>query len=220
MIEIIVALSLAVMLCVLIFSAYALVTAVHRSQAGRQAPEDAARGALRRLAGDLERTFVAADDPQAKFLLLTGAAASNALWELSFCRGATAPGEPEERWANLERVTYRLLEQADAGALLLCASQPLAGPGAWQPPRTNEIIRHLAQLEIRLFDGQTWHDQWPPAGAGQTSSVPRAARLDITALVAGIRAMANAKVLIPAGNRIESRTQQAETKKKEATRFH
>ena len=220
LLELLVALGLAAVLCALIFSAYALVTAVHRSQAGRQAPEDAARDALRRLADDLERTFVVADEPQAKFLLRTGAAVSNALWELSFCRCAAGTGEPEERWAGLERVTYRLLEPEDvaAGGRLICASRPLAGPGALQPPQTNAVIRHLAQLDIRLFDGQAWHDQWPPAGPGQTSSVPRAAQLEVTALRAGIRATAAAEVFIPAGNQIESRSQKADAEKKDKAR--
>ena len=218
LLELLVALGLAVVLCALIFSAYALTTAVHRSQAARQAPEAAARGVLRLLADDLERTFVAADDPKAGFRLQTGAAASNALWELSFCRCAAALGEPDERWAGLERVTYRLLEQDDGSRLLLCASQPLAGPGAFQPPCTNEVIRHLEHLEIRLFDGQAWHDQWPPTGAAPTLGAPRAARLDVAARLAGIPATAAVEVFIPAGNRIESRASQAEAEKKDAAR--
>ena len=204
LIELLVALSLAVVLSALLASVYALVTSVYRSQAGRQAPDDAARRVLGRLADDLERTFVAANDPHTAFRLLTGAAATNALWELSFCRCAAAPGEPEAPWADIERVTYSLVEEEISNRLLICASQPLAGPGAFQPPRTNDVIPGLEQLEIHFFDGKVWQDQWPPTG--QTSSVPRAARVEVTALRAGIRALAATDVFIPVGNRIESRT--------------
>jgi type II secretion system protein J len=204
LIEVLVALSLAAMLSALLLAAYALVTTVQRGQAGRQTPNETAQRALGRLADDLERTIVVANDTQTVFRLLTGAAASNALWDLSFCRCAAEPGAPEVPWAEVDRVTYRLVEDEVTNRLLVCASRPLAGPGALQPARTNDLIPGLEQLDLQLFDGQRWQDHWPVTG--QTSNVPRAARVEVTALRGGIRARSSAEVFIPVGNRIESRT--------------
>jgi len=195
LIELLVALSLAVALGAVLLSTYALVTTVYRSQAQR---------ALGRLTDDLERTFVVASDTQTLFRLQTPPAITNALWELSFCRTAAAPGATEPPWAVVDRVTYRCVEEQPGRRELVCTSQPLAGPGAWQPPVTNDVITGLEEVVLRCYDGEHWQAQWP--APDHTNAVPRAMRLEVAALRAGHRASAAADVIIPVGNRIAART--------------
>ena len=196
------ALSLAVVVTALILAAFTTVQTVRRGQADRAACLDTTSRLLQQLANDLERTFVFTPDKATAFRLARGAAASNAVLELAFARTAPRPGEDDLRWAEVARQTYRLEEADRSNLTLYCLSQPLAGPGALQPPVTNQWFQGLENFDMLLFDGQEWKDAWTGTG-NPTNAIPRAARLTATVRRGTARHTATTEVIIPIGIRFE-----------------
>ncbi len=202
LVELLVALALAVVISGLILTTLALANQTRRSHAGRAACRAATGRVLQQLANDLERTFLFPKNEDTAFQLTRGAAASNAVWELSFARTAAAAGASDLRWAEVARVTYRLVEENLTNLTLTCASRPLAGPAAFQPPVTNAVFAGLEQCEVRLFDGQQWQDTWI-GGGGSTNGAPRAARLTVAAQRGSARHVATTEVLLPISLKFE-----------------
>jgi type II secretion system protein J len=202
LVELLVALALAVVITGLILTTLALTNQARRAQAERAGCRAVTSRALQQLAQDLERTFLFPKREDTAFLLNRGAAASNAVWELTFARTAAAPGESDHRWAEVARVTYRLLEENFTNHTLICASRALAGPAAFQPPVTNAVIQGLAACEVLLFDGKEWKDTWS-AGGNSTNPAPRAARLILAAQRGTARHSTTTEVFIPISFKFE-----------------
>lgn len=202
LVELLVALALAVMVTALILSTLAITYRTRRSQAERVACRVLAEGALGQLARDLERTFLFPKTDPTAFALARGAAASNAVFELAFARVAPMPGEDDLRWAEVARVVYRLTETDATHCELTCSSQALAGPAALQPPVTNAVFAKLTSCDVLLFDGKEWKDSWVGKGTS-TNGAPRAARVTVTAERGRARHVATAEIIIPVGQKFE-----------------
>ena len=196
------ALSLAVVVTALILASFTTVQTVRRGQADRAACLDTTSRLLQQLANDLERTFIFAPDTNTAFRLARGAAASNAVLELAFARAAAPSSEDDLRWADVARLTYRLEEIALSNLTLYCLSQPLVGPGALQPPTTNQWFQGLENFDLQLFDGEEWKDSWTGAN-NSTNPVPHAVRLMVTARRGTARHTATTEVIVPISIRFE-----------------
>ena len=203
LVELLVALSLAVVVTALILAAFLTLNTVQRGQIERAACLDTTRLLLRQVADDLERTFVFPKDKATTFKLVRGAAASNAVFELAFVRAAARPGEDDLRWADVDRLTYRLVEADRSNLTLCCLSQPLVGPGALLPAATNHLFQGLENFDVLLFDGKEWKDTWSVQEANATNAVPHAARLTITARHGGTSHTVTTEVMIPISMRFE-----------------
>ena len=202
LVELLVALALAVMVTALILSTLAVTHRTRRSQAERVACRVLAEGALGQLARDLERAFLLPKTDATAFGLVRGAAASNAVLELAFARVAPLPGEDDLRWAEVARVAYRLTETDATHCELTCSSQSLAGPAALQPPVTNAVFSKLTSCDVLLFDGKEWKDSWTGKGTS-TNGAPRAARVTVIAERGRARHVATAEIIIPIGQKFE-----------------
>lgn len=202
LVELLVALALAVVISGLILTTLALVNQSRRSQATRAACREATQRAFQQLANDLERTFLFPKSDDTAFRLARGEAASNAVWELSFARTAAAAGEGDQRWAEVARVTYRLVEEGLTNCTLTCASRTLTGPAAFQPPVTNAVFQGLESCDVLLFDGKDWKNTWT-GGGSSTNAAPRAARITLVASRGVARHTATAEVMIPISLKFE-----------------
>jgi type II secretory pathway component PulJ len=202
LVELLVALALAVVITALILAAFTTVQTVRRGQADRAACRDITSRLLQQVANDLERTFVFPQDTNTLFKLGRGAATSNAVLELAFARVAAIPGADDLRWAEAARLTYRLEEADRSNRTLYVLSQPLAGPGALQPPTTNHCFQGLENFDVLLFDGEKWKDDWSGTD-NPTNAAPHAARLTATARCGTARHTATTEVIIPISLRFE-----------------
>lgn len=198
LVELLVALSLAVVITALILATFAIINTARRGQAERAVCQDTAGRLLEQLARDLEGTFLFPKDKATDFRLCRGVAASNAVLELAFARVSAAPGEPDLRWATVARVTYRLVEADSSNLTLYCLSRLLAGPGAIQPPVTNHIFEGLESFDIHLYDGTEWKEEWA-TGNKTSNAVPQAARLTVTLQRGTARHTVTEDVIIPVG---------------------
>jgi type II secretion system protein J len=202
LVELLVALALAVVVTALVLATLAITNRTRRSQADRVACRALADRALGQLARDLERAFVFPKNDATAFTLSRGAAASNAVLELAFARMAPLPGEDHLRWAEVARVAYRLTEAGPTNFALTCTTQPLAGPAALQPVTTNAVFQGLEAFDVALFDGKLWKDTWIGSGAS-TNGAPRAARITLAAQRGLAQHAATAEVIIPVGLKFE-----------------
>lgn len=201
LVELLVALSLAVVVTALILATFTSVNVARRGQAERAACLSTAQRVLQQVADDLERAFVFKADKATTFNLVRGVAASNAVLELAFARVASLPGEDDLRWAAAARVSYRLVEADRSNLTLYCLSQPLAGPGALQPTTTNQVFQGLENFDVLLFDGKDWKDTWVLEKSNSTNTVPRVARLAVTARRGAVRQTIVTDVIIPIGTK-------------------
>lgn len=202
LVELLVALALAVVITGLILTTVAITQQARRAQAARAGCRGETSLVLQQLANDLERTFLFPKSDDTAFKLVRGAAASNAVFELTFARTAVAPGESDLRWAEVACVTYRLTEENITNLTLTCTSRALAGPAAFQPPVTNATFPGLENFEVLLFDGKDWKDTWT-GGGSSTNAAPRAARITVAAQRGTARHAATAEVMIPISLKFE-----------------
>lgn len=202
LVELLVALSLAVVVTALMLATFATVQKIRRSQAERADCLNTASRLLQQVANDLERTFVFTSDKATTFQLARGVAASNAALELAFARTASTRGEDDLRWAEAARLTYRLEEAGRSNFALCCLSQPLAGPAALQPPQTNQWFQGLENFDVLLYDGKEWKDVWT-GNESASNAAPQAARLMITTHRGTARHSVTSEVIIPVSMRFD-----------------
>lgn len=202
LVELLVALALAVIITALALTMLALTNSARRGQFERAACRTEATRPVQQLARDLERTFIFPKNEDTAFKLARGAAASNAVLELAFARTAAETGESDLRWARVERVAYRLVEANMTNFTLVATSRMLAGPAALQPPVTNALFPQLESFELLLSDGKEWKDNWAN-GSDSTNGAPRAARISVTVRRGGARHTATTEVIIPISMKFE-----------------
>ncbi|MCX7007542.1 MAG: prepilin-type N-terminal cleavage/methylation domain-containing protein [Kiritimatiellaeota bacterium] len=202
LVELLVALALAVVITALVLTMLAITNAARRGQAERAACLADATRPLQQLARDLERTFLYPKNEDTAFKMARGTATSNAVLELAFARTAAVTGETDLRWAQVERVSYRLVEADVTNFTLVCTSHVLVGPAALQPPVTNAVFQGLENFDVLLYDGKDWKDNWT-GGSNATNGAPSAARITVTARRGGARHTATAEVIIPVSMKFE-----------------
>ena len=202
LVELLVALALAVVITALALTMLAITNQARRGQAERAACRTDTTRPLQQLARDLERAFLYPKNEDTAFKLVRGTAASNAVLELAFARTAAATGETDLRWAQVERVSYRLTEVDMTNFTLVGAGRVLVGPAALQPPVTNAVFQNLETFDVLLYDGKEWKDNWAGGGTA-TNGAPSAARITVTARRGSARHTSTAEVIIPVSMKFE-----------------
>ena len=190
LIELLLAITIAVLLVAVVLSTYRTVHAVAAGQQERVQTRQAAADAVELLQDDLMRLFEAGR-PETRIVLTqqVGQAA------VSFCAIERPPGERDLRWGRALRIEWSATPRGD-GLALARATRPLTGPGSQGAPVTNLLVEDLGDFQVSFHDGTNWVDRWPP---GSSNVVPRSARLAIRSRAAPTGEAWKLEVWIPAG---------------------
>lgn len=195
LVELLLAIVIAVLVVALVFSTYRTVHAVAAGQQQRIETRRVPADALQQLQADLLRAFDAGR-PETRMALtqrLDQAA-------VSFCLVEPLPGETDLRWSRAVRVEWAV-DGADGRLELRRSVQPLAGPGSLGPATTNTVAGDIARFALQVHDGTNWASRWPP---GASNVLPRLARLELLARGVPTNEAWQLDVWIPAGNAFTS----------------
>lgn len=196
LLELLLALSIAVLISALVFSLYRTGVRALAGQQVRLGAPAAAGDAVLAIGSELARGYACPQVGTNAFVLRPPPDAG-AFPELDFYAARSLRGNDAPAWFVLERLTYRVRSDDDAEkAALYCERQLLAGPGS-TAPATNKLVGGIAAWRVQVFDGNNWLDHWPPA-AGEPA-LPRAARLELVLEEGAPENAFQTEVWIPAG---------------------
>ncbi|NKB25802.1 MAG: hypothetical protein GKR87_15805 [Kiritimatiellae bacterium] len=204
LIELLVALVIAVFAITLIGSVYqSTLTTLHRQKAYWE-PASSVQRAVEQLTKDLSCSIP--DDSENTCLFSLQPPTKNGLAaELSFCTAVRSEYEKDLRWFEVYRVRYTMIvDEDEKQPALIRETQPIVGPGAFMPPKTNTLFRRLIRLEIKAYDGDEWLDSWSTV---DEQGLPEAA--EITCVYEDDKKKkrtVKTEVFIPAGKIITPRT--------------
>lgn len=199
LVELLVALVLAVLIAVAVVALYGTATRTVADQQARARWPHAAARVLDLMADDLARAFFHTTVTNDFFVLENGGSNQPAgvTARLTFCTLDPNPGG-EPAWAGVRRVTYRV--EAGAEGALLREDQPLTGPGSATGPSTNVMLRDINLFSVEVFDGADWQGAWA-AKAGDA----RTPRITRVAIGSPDWPTQQAELMIPAGHSVTSR---------------
>ena len=202
LIELLLAITIAVLLVAVVLSTYRTVHAVAAGQQERLGARQAAADAVELLQDDLMRLF---DAGRPETLVILTQQLEQA--SVSFSAIERPPGENDLRWGRAVRIEWAAAQQGERLALAR-STRPLAGPGSLDAPVTNLLVSDLADFRVAFHDGTNWVNRWPP---GVSNVVPRSARLEIRSRSAPTGEAWKLEVWIPAGSTFTSRLQRTAT---------
>lgn len=154
LVEVLVALVVMVLVFSIIFVLYETVSRLQLFQQAESRPASQTVQALHTLSVDLSRSvYVSAAD--CKFSL----SVSNNFPSLSFCAALAEEDEDDLRWHGLVLTRY-WVSAKESQPVLLQSRQPIAGPGAFLNPVTNQLVQGISSFEVEAFDGEEWHEEW------------------------------------------------------------
>jgi prepilin-type N-terminal cleavage/methylation domain-containing protein len=208
LVELLLAITIAVVAVALAFSLFRTVSMTLQGQAEREHGGRAALGTLDHLRDDLLRAFVPDGAAGCGFILTPSAGDTNQTDELSFCTLVPGAGESEARWSSVVRLHYRAKSREEGAApQLLRVEEAMSGPEALEPARTNISVESIRRFEVLLWDGSTWRNEW---SADSPQGAPRAARVHLLATSGDRSAGAEPlEIYIPAGMVVTSSFERA-----------
>ncbi len=160
LVELLIALALSGLVILLVLAlSYTVSRALTDRQTRRTGP-DAAWQALDQMARDLGNSFPVAGYEQGGFELSTEESARGPLSQLAFCSAERPVSEEDPRWFNLYHITYRLDVTPRPPGRLIRTRQPLAGPGALQPPEETVCAENIARFTVTVFQHGNWTNNW------------------------------------------------------------
>jgi type II secretory pathway component PulJ len=177
LIELLLALGIAVLLVTLLYSVYHTVALTAEGQDARRRETDPVAATIETLLHDLAAAILPGDDRSCAFVLEPDPAMGEQFDSLTCCSGATAPETRDARWAVFERLHYRVIPDG-AGFTLARESTPLTGPGSAGPAVTNSLLPRVERFKVQVYDGKTWRADWPPEGQAEKKVRPQAARIE------------------------------------------
>ena len=220
LIELLVAMGIAVLLATVVFAIYAGVLRTLDSQSRWRSAAYPAAAALDALTLDLASAVIpwgitnapfvlspsldGADGIKLHFFTATpvGAAPQNTVQVYPALRGTR---DPAERGASIRAYAIREMDYA------LSASNAAGTNGlirAWQAFRIDEaggiasnrdIWGSVRAIRLEVFDGKSWTNTW---GGGTNALLPQAARVMLSVADESVNRRITSEVLIPAGQRI------------------
>ncbi len=217
LVELMLAISIAVVLVGLIFSLYFAVSRTVEDQHERRTGGTAMILALEQITRDLVNAIPVPGYEENGFLLETEEAARGPASHLTFCSARTRPaptgetGDPAEtetgdhpardlRWFEVWEISYRLEYAPRERGRLIRTERPIVGPEALEPPRTNVLATGVDQFHVRVRQDDDWTDTWTVDPHDEQATWPRAARITLapdTRVQGGQTHMVD--VLIPVG---------------------
>ena len=198
LIELLLAMVIAVLLVAVVYSTYRTVHAVAAGQRDRLETRAAPADAVEQVRDDLMRLF----DPglPETRIVLTQRLEQAAV---SFVAMVAPPGETDLRWAKPLRIEWSAAAR-DGRLDLVRAVQPVSGPGSQDAPASNIVVEDVGDFHVAFFDGTNWAGRWPP---GASNTIPRAARLEVRSRKAPTNEAWKLDVWIPAGSSFTSTIQ-------------
>lgn len=207
LLEIVLAVAIAgLLLTVVLTFFYTASTSVSEQPLRRSAFEGADR-ALAQLGADLTG-LCTGEGSDCALVLKTGSSPAASNSEAAFCTVRMPAGETDLQGAEIRRVTYRVLSAGEPAGILVCEEQPVAGPGAADPPVTNWLAGGVEHFQLEVFDGAAWLAVW---SNGQAGLPPRAARMDLALRQGRAVKSFRAAVTIPAGGLFTARVERVRT---------
>lgn len=196
LLELLLALSIAVLISALVFSLYRTGVRALAGQQARLGAPAAAGDAVLAIGSELARSY-ACPAAGTNAFVLRPPPESGTFPELDFHAARPLRGNDDPAWFEFERLAYRVRPDDGAGKVALyCERQLLAGPGS-TVTATNKLVGGIAAWRVQVFDGNSWLDHWPPA-AGE-AALPRAARLELELEEGAPQNAFRTEVWIPAG---------------------
>jgi len=177
LVEILVALGIAVMIMSVVILAHHTLTLNSSGQVKRLRQADRALSTVHELRNDLQQLYAPGGDSACPVELENRA---DQLVRLSFCRWEASKGRELFLTNRLEKITY-LIDETGESPRLLRLIQSTTGPGSDQPYVTNWIDSAWTRLVIQFSDGSTWKTNWPgnTGSAGASPPMPLAARIQL-----------------------------------------
>jgi len=205
LVEILVALGIAVMIMAVVILTHHTLTLNSSGQAKRLQLADRALSTISELRNDLQQLHAPGGDSACAIELENR---TDQLDRLSFCRWESSQARNLILTNRLEKVTYFVDETGETSRLLRLI-QSTTGPGSDQPYVTNWIDSAWTRLVIQLHDGTTWKTNWPGTeNEGGPAGTPIAARIQLLTEMESGRADAEpafeAMVIIPSAMTVTS----------------
>jgi len=200
LVELLLAISIAILLITLLYSIYHTVAATAQGQEQRHRRREPATALADLLLEDLQAGFAPAQDDACAFSLVAREQDGNPHDEFAFCSISIPTHTSDPAWGVPIAVSYRVIQSPRSTFDLVRVYHPLAGGDALAPV-TNMIVSAVTSFDVALYDGTLWHDTWPPFPDEDPPPPPRATRIACEA--AGMDAPFNMEVFLPVGNAIE-----------------
>lgn len=175
LVEIIVALGIAVLIVSVIVLAHHTLTLNSRTQIQRIRKADRALTTISTLRKDLEQLYAPDFEPACSIEL---ANTDDQLARLAFCRWESVQDPAAPATNRLEHIVYTV-ETSGAEARLMRTIAATTGPNADEPYVTNWINGAWTRLTVELYDGAQWITSWPDETAPTAAAglKPVAARI-------------------------------------------
>ncbi len=202
LLEILLAAAITLLILGVVFTLYQTATRVALGRQARQAGPTALAGALQTARQALQSGLNSPAMDLPAFVLEEVRDQAMAHARIAF--NALAPAMAGSLSGMPCRVTLTVAAGPDTPARLQLLRQPLAGPGAMQPPVTNDLLAGVAEFKAQVSDGATWYEQWPQE---ELPAWPQAIRIQLARQdtdPADPAATASLEIWLPAGARVES----------------
>ena len=182
LIEVLLALTLAGLLLTAVSSLTRQVLLAEQATHRRQTEVNRTQVVLDTMARDVEHILFDATDTPIEL-----PRALNVVLQMTTLAGVHT-GDATRRPTHPVRVTYRLEaapppkptqadESTEVGYTLVRVQDDLTRPRGQRSTITQTIARGLASVHVRIHDGGTWHDTWPPTGE---QDVPNGIEIQLT----------------------------------------
>jgi type II secretory pathway component PulJ len=201
LIELLLALVIVILVVTTAMTLYHTVSSTLRGQTDRLEGMVPVSDAIRQLSRDLTCAFAPPGQTTYSFTLKPAETGQEPSLELSFFTAVSTSTEREIPWGAIRHVTYAFITNASSGQLTLnYRTEPVTGPGVLEPSVTNAVVTGLQNLKVEVFDGKTWHAQWP---VEESPVLPQALRIEVQTGRSRSKILTT-EVFIPAGNSIPS----------------
>ena len=194
LIEILLALSIAILVVAVVLSMYQTVSATASGQNRRKNSAEMASSIRALLIRDFSTAVAPAEDKLCTFTLGPDEAGFS---KIAFAHTRTEEGETDARWFTIEQVAYQIVEAASSTNALVRIRRPILGPGALEPAETNVIAAGVQEFQIRAYDGADWYEKWPQQ---ESSATPQAVSLALGFQEGGKQQRIATEIMIPVGN--------------------
>lgn len=194
LIEILLALSIAILVVAVVLSMYQTVSATASGQSRRNNSAEMVSSIRALLTRDFSTVVVPAED---KLCMFTLGPDESGFSKIAFARARADEGATDARWFTIEQVSYQIIENTSATNSLVRVRRPILGPGAREPAETNLIAAGVSGFHIRAYDGADWYETWPQQ---ESQASPQAVSVVFDFQAGREQKHIATEIMIPVGN--------------------
>ncbi|MBN1671418.1 MAG: type II secretion system protein [Kiritimatiellae bacterium] len=200
LVELLVAIAIAVLVLALVFSAYHTVTSLagRQRRARRLTP---AQAALETLCRELACALPPAGPGRPGLRATISEGLDRRTESLEFLTQVVPPEERDLRWAEVQQVRYTLRPAVapQTGFTVCRAAESLQGTNSVAQLPEQVLLPGVGGFWVELFDGEGWTNAWP----GAARPLPQAARISCIVPGRGGAVTLATEVVIAAGRSLE-----------------